>query len=138
MLTMLTQAAKQKAVAEYFRVLKPGGVLLTHDITFAKDNMAKELLELRQTIHINVEPLPIPEWEGLFYSAGFKKVDNATGTMSLMSIRGMIRDEGVLGTLRILRNALKKENRTQFRKMFRFFNTSGKDLNYIAVCSSKV
>ncbi|MNO57455.1 Demethylrebeccamycin-D-glucose O-methyltransferase [compost metagenome] len=137
MLTMLNQTAKQKAVAEYYRVLRPGGVLLTHDITFAKDSMDKELAELRQTIHINVEPLPVAHWEGLFYSAGFKQVEHAAGSMSLMSIKGMIRDEGVLGTLRILRNALKKENREQFKKMFTFFNTSGKNLNYIAVCSSK-
>lgn len=137
MLTMLNQAAKQKAVAEYFRVLKPGGVLLTHDITFAKNNMAEELAELRRTIHINVEPLPVADWEGLFYTSGFQKAEHATGTMSLMSVKGMIRDEGVIGTLRIFRNALKKENRAQFRKMYTFFNTTGKDLNYIAVCSSK-
>ncbi|MNC62299.1 hypothetical protein D3C75_1123110 [compost metagenome] len=118
-------------------MLKPGGVLLTHDITIAKDNMTEQLAELRQTIHINVEPLPVLHWEGLFYSAGFKKVANTTGNMSLMSIKGMIRDEGILGTLRIFKNALKKENRGQFKKMFTFFNTSGKDLNYIAVCSSK-
>ncbi|KUP23176.1 class I SAM-dependent methyltransferase [Paenibacillus sp. DMB5] len=137
MLTMLAQNAKQKAVAEYFRVLKPGGVLLTHDITFAKDNMADELAELRSTINVNVEPLPVAHWESLFYSAGFKKVDNATGQMSLMSIKGMLRDEGLAGTLRIFRNAMKKENRVQFKKMYSFFNTTGKDLNYIAVCSSK-
>ncbi|MEK3904300.1 class I SAM-dependent methyltransferase [Paenibacillus sp. FSL H8-0048] len=137
MLTMLNQAAKQKAVAEYFRVLKPGGVLLTHDITFAKENMAEELAELRKTIHVNVEPLPVADWEGLFNTTGFKLVEHATGSMSLMSITGMIRDEGVAGTLRIFKNALKKENRAQFKKMYTFFNTTGKDLNYIAVCSSK-
>ncbi|MNN99372.1 hypothetical protein D3C81_2189950 [compost metagenome] len=57
--------------------------------------------------------------------------------MSLMSIKGMLRDEGLAGTLRIFRNAMKKENRAQFKKMYSFFNTTGKDLNYIAVCSSK-
>ncbi|AIQ52480.1 class I SAM-dependent methyltransferase [Paenibacillus sp. FSL R7-0331] len=137
MLTMLNQNAKEKAVAEYFRVLKPGGVLLTHDITFAKDNMADELAELRRTINVNVEPLPVSSWEGLFNAAGFHKVDHSSGRMSLMSIKGMLRDEGLAGTLRIFRNAMKKENREQFKKMYSFFNTTGKDLNYIAVCSSK-
>ncbi|WP_342565985.1 hypothetical protein NST84_13080 [Paenibacillus sp. FSL R7-0345] len=85
----------------------------------------------------HVTPLTVAHWEGLFYSAGFKKVDNATGQMSLMSIKGMIRDEGLLGTLRIFRNAMKKENRGQFQKMYSFFNNAGKDLNYIALCSSK-
>lgn len=116
MLTMLNQSAKEKAVAEYFRVLKPGGVLLTHDITFAKDNMADELAELRRTINVNVEPLPVSNWEGLFNGAGFKRVDHASGRMSLMSIKGMLRDEGLAGTVRIFRNAMKKENREQFKK----------------------
>ncbi|AWV33466.1 class I SAM-dependent methyltransferase [Paenibacillus odorifer] len=137
MLTMLNQPAKEKAVAEYYRVLKPGGILLTHDITFAKENMEERLAELRRTIHINVEPLTVGHWAGLFHSAGFKQVDNATGPMSLMSINGLIRDEGVIGALRIVKNGLKKENREQFKKMYSFFNTTGKDLNYIAVCSSK-
>jgi len=137
MLTMLNQTAKEKAVAEYFRVLKPGGVLLTHDITFSKANMTEQLAELRRTIHIQVEPLPVANWEQLFYTAGFSQVANATGPMSLMKIQGLIRDEGVLGALRIVKNGLKKENREQFKKMFTFFNTAGKDLSYIAVCSSK-
>lgn len=137
MLTMFNQTAKEKAVAEYFRVLKPGGVLLTHDITFTKKEMAETLAELRQTIHVQVEPLPVETWEKLFYSAGFAKVENATGPMSLMRVKGMIRDEGLLGLFRIVRNGLKPENRRQFKKMFSFFNAAGKELRYIAVCSRK-
>ena len=49
----------------------------------------------------------------------------------------MIKDEGLSGAMTILRNGLKKENREQFLNMFRFFNKTGKDLRYIAVCSVK-
>ncbi|MBA9087143.1 SAM-dependent methyltransferase [Fontibacillus solani] len=137
MLTMLNPTAKSKAVAEYYRVLKPGGLLLTHDITFTKEHMTELLADLRQTIHIQVEPLPRTQWEQLFYGAGFAKVSHISGAMSLMKPTGLIRDEGLIGAIRIVRNGLKKENRTQFKKMFSFFNTSGKDLQYIAVCSRK-
>jgi uncharacterized protein HI_0095 len=32
MLTMLPLESKKKALSEYFRVLKPGGRLITHDV----------------------------------------------------------------------------------------------------------
>lgn len=137
MLTMLNQAAKQKAIAEYHRVLKPGGMLLTHDITYFKDDMKAELRELQETIHVQVEPLPVADWERLFYDTGFAAVVHTTGPMSLMKPTGMLRDEGILGSLRIAWNGLRKENRGQFQEMYRFFNRAGKDLHYIAVCSRK-
>lgn len=137
MLTMLNQNAKEKAVAEYCRVLKPGGILLTHDITYVKADLAEQLEELRRTIHVQVEPLQVQRWESLFHHAGFAQVTHHAGPMSLMSIRGMMRDEGLLGTLRVIRNGLRSENRQQFQQMFRFFNGPGRDLSYIAVCSRK-
>ena len=136
MLTMLNGAAKQKAVAEYFRVLKPGGLLLTHDITLTKEAAAESLSELHHTIHVRVEPLPLMQWEQLFYGAGFHKVTHASGTMSLMKPLGLIRDEGFWGACRIIKNGLKAENRQQFKRMYTFFNAS-RNLHYIAVCSRK-
>lgn len=137
MLTMLNGTAKLKAVAEYFRVLKPGGLLLTHDITLTKDHAGETLSELHQTIHVRVEPLPTNQWEQLFYGAGFNKVTHASGAMSLMKPLGLIRDEGFWGAYRIIKNGLKPENRQQFKRMYSFFNTSGNGLKYIAVCSRK-
>ena len=49
----------------------------------------------------------------------------------------MIYDEGVLGTLKIIKNAMKAENREQFKKMFSTFNDPEHKLHFIAVCSQK-
>ena len=42
MLTMLPIEAKKKAVSEYFRVLKKGGILLTHDVGFENPNLIRD------------------------------------------------------------------------------------------------
>lgn len=137
MLTMLGDEAKIKAIKEYLRVLKPGGRLLTHDVSFTEERMEEQLASLRQTINANVEPLHVADWQKLFEEQGFSSVKLNYGKMTLMSILGMIKDEGFWGTLRITYRGLKKENRQQFLKMYRFFNKAGKDLIYIAVCSTK-
>ncbi|TDQ56301.1 methyltransferase family protein [Mesocricetibacter intestinalis] len=137
MLTMLPLAAKMKAIAEYYRVLKPNGLLLTHDIMLLTEDNEAMLNQLRAAINISVSPLTRRDWEKAFYEAGFCWVESFSGQMSLLSPQGMIYDEGVLGSIKIVRNALKAENRQTFAKMFRLFNHSQNKLNFIAVCSRK-
>ncbi len=48
----------------------------------------------------------------------------------------MIRDEGVLGALKIIRNGLKRENHPQFQAMYRLFKENS--FNYIIVVSTKL
>ena len=134
---IIINEAKIKAIKEYLRVLKPGGRLLTHDVSFTEERMEEQLASLRQTINANVEPLHVANWQKLFEEQGFSSVKLNYGKMTLMSIPGMIKDEGFWGTLRITYRGLKKENRQQFLKMYRFFNKAEKDLTYIAVCSTK-
>lgn len=137
MLTMLPLPAKQKAVTEYFRVLKPGGVLLTHDVMLTTEDSETVLQQLRQAINITVTPLTRDGWKSLFEKIGFVRVETLNGNMTLLSPLGMIYDEGVLGTLRIMKNALKAENRVTFKNMFKVFNDPERKLNFIAVCSRK-
>ena len=137
MLTMLPIEAKKKAVSEYFRVLKKGGILLTHDVGFENPNLEKILEELKNVINVAVTSLHFDDWENLFRETGFSQVEKNTGNMSLMSPIGMIRDEGFFGALKIIRNGMKKENREMFQSMRKFFNHTGRDLKYIAVASRK-
>ena len=83
MLTMLTGDSKDRALAEYARVLKPGGVLLTQDVCFRCDDTAeqKELRAgLSRAINVNAEPLTRACWKERIESHGFateQKVDCA-------------------------------------------------------------
>ena len=69
MLTMLVGDRKDKALKEYFRVLKPGGRVVTQDVFFTVEDAAlqKELrMGLSKTINVNVEPLDAEGWKSLF------------------------------------------------------------------------
>ena len=93
MLTMLSPKAKKKAISEYYRVLKPGGKLLTHDVAYLNPQLEQIILELRKTININVSPLSVADWESVFKQSGFSSVESTNGEMTLMSLKGMIKDE---------------------------------------------
>ena len=139
MLTMLVGDKKDKALKEYFRVLKPGGLLLTHDVALRTVDSAvqKELRSgLSKAINVSVEPLDAGSWKTLFLKNGFT-VTQKSGDMTLMNPIGIIHDEGFAGALRIMRNAMKKENKAMFRQMFRFFNEHKKELVYICSVGTK-
>ncbi len=137
MLTMLPIEAKDKAIREYFRVLKPGGFLLTHDVMLQQEDAEQVLLSLREAINVSVTPLTKDGWKNTFHQCGFRNVDVFSGEMSLLSPKGLIYDEGVLGAMKIVGNALKPENRETFKKMFQTFNDPEHKLGFIAVCSQK-
>lgn len=139
MLTMYVDKAKAKLISEYYRVLKPGGRLLTHDIMFMRSGLAADnQSKLEQVVKSNVSPMTETAWKTVFMDNGFAAVDTHHGAMSLMSPVGLIRDEGFARALRIVFNGLRtRDNRTRFLGMFRFFRANRRQLNYIACCSRK-
>lgn len=140
MLTMLVGGDKGRALSEYSRVLKPGGVLLTHDVVLREEdpNKQKEIVaELSRTINVHVEPLTLSGWKNEIESHSFK-TEQKYGKMTLLDPAGMIRDEGPTGAMKILSNAMKKENRQMFTAMFDFFNDHSEQLGYVANFSVKL
>ena len=136
MLTMQTEKGKVKCMEEYYRVLKPGGVLLTRDVMLKQKDEAVRV-ELSRAINVNVGPLTEGSWIQLARSHDFDRVDTFVGEMTLMSVSGMIYDEGLGGTLKICFNALKKDNYSQFMKMFKMFQKNQEKLGFIAMASWK-
>ncbi|WP_434659180.1 SAM-dependent methyltransferase [Klebsiella sp. MISC125] len=139
MLTMYGDKAKERLVAEYFRVLKPGGRLLTHDIMYTQEALEEGArMQLQGVVKSNVSPLSAEGWQALFERTGFDYVRYHHGRMSLMSPKGLIKDEGFKQALKIACNGLlKRENRPRFLSMMRFFQSQKHRLNFIACCSVK-
>lgn len=139
MLTMYANKAKQRLVQEYYRVLKPGGCLLTHDIMLTQGQLpASADSRLQQVVKSNVSPMSKESWQQMFLQSGFSQVQTHNGKMSLMSPRGMMKDEGLLRTVKIIFNGLKnRENRQRFLGMLRYFHAQRHNMNYIVCCSRK-
>ena len=138
MLTMYADKAKARLINEYFRVLKPGGKLLTHDIMLVDpENSQNVMAQIHNAINVNAQPMSHDEWINLFSTIGFINIKSENAAMTLMSTRGMITDEGFFGAIKIVGNALHKQNRPQFIQMFKTFRKNKKSLNYIAICSVK-
>lgn len=137
MLTMLGDKQKAQALAEYYRVLKSGGVLLTHDVMVIDDQSDDLINRLREVIHVPAKPYDKRGWLSLFEQTGYREIESLTGPMSLLDPIGLIRDEGLRRSCKILFNASKKENRQYFKSMFSFFNNHKDQLGYIAIASRK-
>ena len=138
MLTMYADKAKARLINEYFRVLKPGGKLLTHDIMLDNPENSQDVMaQIHNAINVNAQPMSHDEWINLFSTIGFINIKSENAAMTLMSPRGMITDEGFFGAIKIVGNALHKQNRPQFIQMFKTFRKNKKSLNYIAICSVK-
>ncbi len=136
MLTMYPDDGKERLLKEYARVLKPGGRLLTHDLLLTEGTPEEILTHMRKAINVNAQPKTKNEWETLLQQE-FSAVQVSHGLMTLLSPRGLVYDEGIFGALRIIRNALKPENRTMFMTMFRTFRRNRRYIKYIAACSTK-
>ncbi|NSL50220.1 class I SAM-dependent methyltransferase [Calidifontibacillus erzurumensis] len=117
MLTMLPNKEKMKAIQEYYRVLKPGGRLGTHDLTLKYTPSDDVMNEFWSQLKIMATPLTIEDWHNIFEQSPFEKFESVTGHMSLLSMDGLLVDEGWEGTIEILKNAGQSEETKE-----RFFN----------------
>lgn len=112
MLTMQSDRGKQAIVTEAVRLLRPGGRYAIHELGLRPDDLDPAVAadirqELARTIKVNPRPLTAAEWHGLLESAGLVVDWVGTAPMALLQVRRNLADEGLRGTARIVRNALR-------------------------------
>lgn len=86
---------------------------------------------------MNARPLTAAEWKELLTGAGFRVTEVATAPMALLDPKRVVADEGLLGTLRIVRNLMRdKDLRARVLQMRRTFTEYKKNLAGITVVAT--
>jgi len=105
MLTMQPSARRAQIVAEAARILRPGGRYGIHELAATTDDPAC-LAELRHDLsratQVSASPPPATEWRELLTAAGLEIRVVDTLPLRLLTIRGVLADEGVWRSLVIL------------------------------------
>ncbi len=111
MLTMETLKKKERILQEAWRLCKPGARYGIHELCLVPDDLGEEKKKeiqkaLAGALRVNARPLTTSEWRSLMESTGFSVHAEAHAPMHLLSPRRFVRDEGVRGTLKFLKNLL--------------------------------
>jgi hypothetical protein len=130
MLSMQSASQKERIVAEAARLLGSGGRYGIHELCVTPDGIdrsTRRLIEreLSLEIHVGVQPVTESEWGELLLRHGFRVSRAIRSPMHLLEPGRLLRDEGVLGVLRILGNALRdpeaRRRMLAMRRLFRRF-----------------
>jgi cyclopropane fatty-acyl-phospholipid synthase-like methyltransferase len=108
-LTMQSNPGKAKILSIIRDRLKPSGKFLAHEL-LVHSNEAQVRKNLSQAIRVNANPLSLAEWEAACENAGLTLQQQQTGSMKLLNLSQIVRDEGILGTVRIAWNILTNPN----------------------------
>lgn len=134
MLTMLQDEDKRLALKEYYRVLKPEGKLIIHDVSIDKDD--EELIKKVSVMaNINAKPLTKFGWVELLEECGFEVEAEKHGKFLLLDKETIIRDEGPMRAIEFYKNASKDEFKERIDTMTK--RSSNGDMNYIGIIAKK-
>ena len=143
MLTMQTEETKRRIVREAHRLLKVGGRYAIHEMCLMSDDLNED--EKRKTekaltgvVHHGVRPLAVSEWRALLETEGFHVKSVNMAPMSLLEPGRLIRDEGLRGALRFVRNVIRdKQARQRVLEMRSVFRSNRKRLGAVAMLGVK-
>lgn len=144
MLSMQSATAKSRIVGEAARLLKHAGRYGIHELCLVPDDVDESVREaiqhdLSDEIHVGVRPLTVHEWCELLTAAGLAVVAEHTAPMHLLEPRRLMKDEGLLRTLRfawnVAANGTARKRVLRMRKVFRKY---GDHLTAVAIVGRKV
>lgn len=134
-LTLQSLPGKTKLVQSIRQKLKPGGKFLSQEM-LVRDKEEEIHQVLAKVIRVNSSPLSLTHWTELYAEAGLQVQQTHSGGMELLSLKQLIRDEGLGGTIRIAKNILTNPPlRERVLEMRRTYLNYQNELGYIAICA---
>ena len=139
MLSMQAAEQKSRIVSEAVRLLTPGGRYGIHEFCLrpegVSDKMRREIAaEMSSEIHVGAQPLCCGEWAALLEQHGLKLVWTGEAEMDLLEPRCVLRDEGLIGCLRMAFNLVRDPIiRRRIAGMRRIFRKYGDYLGAISL-----
>ncbi len=128
MLSMQAQEQKTRIMAEARRLLAPGGRYGIHELCFLPDGISDHLRReiqaaMSSEIHVGVQPLSRREWMSMFAHNGLTVTWIGESPMHLLEPGRVLRDEGLIGGLRMafhmLTDAVPRRRILAMRRLFR-------------------
>ena len=143
LLTLQSDEKKRSILDEAHRILRPGGRLALHELCMRPETVdleTRQLVsrELSFAVRVGARPLTAPGWRELAESAGFEVQHASTVPMRLLQPRRLIRDEGLMRTVKIAFNVLRNgPARRRVRAMRGTFRRHADHLGAVALVAAK-
>lgn len=143
LLSMQTEQQKNRIVAEARRLLGAGGRYGLHELCLLPDDISEDLRReiqaaMSMEIHVGVQPLSRREWISLLNRNGLSVTWSGEAPMHLLEPLRLLRDEGILGSVRIAcRMASNSELSQRVLIMRRVFREYGAHLGAISLVARR-
>lgn len=142
-LTIQSEQGKSDIIAEGFRLLRPGGRYLLHELSVKDDAAAEEdraaiRAALAHAMHVSARPKTIADWRELLQAQGFVVDEVLTSPLALLEPQRVIADEGFVRAVRFARNVLRdRETRRRVFAMAKTLRSHKKILQAVGLVATK-
>lgn len=141
MLSMQPESRKFEIIREAARLLPAGGQYAIHELALVDvtQELQHEIHEsLCKALHVGATPLTQEQWVYLLEQAGFSVKQIHTAPMALLEPGRILRDEGILQSIRFFFNlALHPEAQTRIAQMRSIFQKYRNHLSAIVIIAEK-
>lgn len=142
-LTMQPSSQKERIVNELRRILRPGGRMALHEVSFrdgiSEADRKQVTEELRNSIKVHVSPLSDQEWCSLLTDNGFEVQAHENAPLHLLEPKRLIADEGLLGAAKFAARVLsEKDARKRVVAMRRAMSGNDDKLQAVMISAVRV